>query len=544
MRYVNLFVISLVLATACVVEEGTPAIEEAAQELVPSLVKPRIRSVDGACWAANVRLEALPGKPTKLELRRRKDGGAWTTVYRRKANVTTIQDDSILPWAATYEYSVRARYGTEASRWSDPAAYANAPCVVPRSPSAVTHTLKVIPVTSSDRPIPYSADQLHDVVFSRAVGAPSLANFLDEISAGYSHTSWIPAVRIDGTVHPWVTLDATAAEILAGGDGLGSWYDTLVASGVSYESPTDGADFYLYVFNHTAPDGGLSTPRPMVSAATAWPGSVRPYATMAHELGHVLFAYPHSASAQCDAAPFPASLTESALAACDMQGYGDPASFMSGTMGAHPSAYWKSQAGFLTGRIAWVNASDEPEPGAEPLPPGSSVVFDLYDSISQHGSSALQLIVLKLDADDTAYMIDYRRAIGLNRYAGTRSLGGGDFREGVYVQLKPGHKFGGPDSARTLQPVRDDGWPLIATTSSSFDDPARNLRITVERNEGSYVRVRIENRELPEAPGCRVHGCDGGPHAGCRAGGAESGYCDDSCTAYGDCCDDYELVCR
>ena len=498
------------------------------------------------------------------ELQRRSGiAGTPVTVRTAEGSAIVMTDAWALPMpGAMYSYRIRSLgLGGARSRWSAWRSYTfgDNPCAAPTATRGTTHEVRVFLAASSDLLAELEAELPASEVAARLFGdANSAAAFIAEQSVGYSATRFMPRVRINGSIHGnrWHSLDHPRAHYQCTSDcrsigDMKPMRDELVADGIAAnDTPVVAGSFedlepgvlYLYIFAFEGAGGATGGPRIVIGHGTLMGETPlyaqAPYKTVAHEFGHAM-GMKHAGLLDCGGLP-PAPLHSNLRAAgCTVESYGSIATIMSsGT--AHASVYSKWKTGTLGGNVVWIDASANPDPGMIELYQGAdSIDVDLYDSSSTYAGGVDKMVFLKLEDGESAYVLDYRRAVGFN----AEEWFGSWWRpaqSGVRIMFRPGRSLEVGDS----EILEIAGLP-VKIVGSSVADAARRLRISVVEDHGHWVRVRIE-RTVPN--GCGTAGACGSssPRAECRpsyASGDANGYCDAACVTYGDCCDDYELAC-
>jgi hypothetical protein len=98
-----------------------------------------------------------------------------------------------------------------------------------------------------------------------------------------------------------------------------------------------------------------------------------------------------------------------------------------------------------------------------------------------------------MESDDTAYLVEYRRAAGYNTQQWDQVTETWEsYDEGVYVYLRPGRSIENRNED-TFQPYDNLDFrnPIIATVGSPFYDPARGIRVRVLNDYNTRVRVEL-----------------------------------------------------
>jgi hypothetical protein len=427
--------------------------------------------------------------------RRRKTGSTytpWSTVHEVLAVDLQIDHERALT-NETYQYRIRPIYrNSDGSHYSgDPTAsktYSSS-CDAPRATSGVTHPVRVHLYRPTNVAIPdgLTPEYIEEIIFDQS-NPGSLFNFLQEVSAGYNHTSAIPQVRIGGSVGDWQYLSKPKSSYPRGRSDMAREVQPLFED--LHEEDESTQHIFIFV---TGGAGGYTVDKfTTMGTESLFENDV--IGTLADEFGHAL-GLMHEPALNCDGGLPPQSFDN--LGFCTIQTYshGQNASSWNRHEVNHYSGIQKLRVGFLGKRnVRWLDVRD--------LAVGSSRTYDIDTSTRTMGDTARQLVMLKLEDDDTSYVLQYRTAEGFD----TESSHSPEkvtipFPAGVFVSLWLGRDVDDvPYDADSLMLYRDDAntWkkPVIVTTDSAttYYDMHRKVEVKVTSMGNPTARVVVTRK--------------------------------------------------
>ena len=308
---------------------------------------------------------------------------------------------------------------------------------------------------SSQPEVPWSTEQVHDVVFRQA------SDFLLENSYG---KTWL-----EGDVLGWFTLNVDPV-------GCPSSDIALAARQAAQEAGHDLSTYERIVF--AFPDIGCSYSGEATvggSPSYAWlDGTVTNAGVVTHELGHNLGLY-HAHSLDCDADVLNPN--------CTVFEYGDVLDRMGDASAGHYNAFQKT-------RLGWLGQAQE----AALLSPGTSGSYTIESLSSQtHGAKALR-IPRSVDAatgDTQWFYIEYRDGAGADSFL-SESRYGGSVEAGVVVHAG---QDSNPNSSGLLDMTPNsqkyDMDDLALAFGSTFTDPVSGTSISVNRASASQAEITV-----------------------------------------------------
>ena len=427
--------------------------------------------------------------------RRRKTGSTytpWSTVQEALAVDTKITHYRALT-NETYQYRIRPIYrNSNGSHYSgDPTAVKTkrTSCDAPRATSGVTHPVRVHLYRPTNVAIPagLTPEYIEEVIFDES-NPGSLFNFLQDVSAGYSHTSLIPQVRIGGTVGAWKYLSKPKSGYPAGRSDMAKEVEPLFQD-LNDEDPTTQ---HIFIFAGAA-GGGFTTGKfTTMGTDSLFENDV--IGTLAHEFGHAL-GLMHEPAMNCGGGQPPQSFENLGFCRFGVYSHGQNASSWSRYEVNYYSGMQKLRVGFLKKQnVRWLDVRD--------LGVGSSKTYDIDTSTRTMGSTARQLVMLKLEHDDTSYVLQYRTAEGFDSESShALSYKTIPFPAGVFVSLWLGRKVKDvPFDQDALMLYRDDAAtynePVIVTTDSAttYYDMHRKVEVKVTSMDYASARVVVTRK--------------------------------------------------
>lgn len=466
--------------------------------------------------------------PYGYEIKRSKNGGAENLVLELDCTAgecpaagtsTVVRDYGLMPFDATYAYQVRALYPSEPSEWSAVSSVTTVESI--NHIAKVPRKLKLMPIVAQGAATPFDCTWLT----WDNVDAPGAMNtWLRELSAGVGAAPSDPVASVAVNCEDWRELAADHATILA--SGTGSWLD-VYSSWLNASQP-GYADWFWDPSEHWAlivetgdpahQSGGFST-------APTWPPIVpimigsgefkvaggqaveeREFLTLLHEYlhDHRLI---HSFSGWCGSSTRPLPTGHSAA------GFGryceDPggASYLRqdgqnvmtpAALPGHLNVLQKIKAGWLPGRVRWVDTTTEGEPGPEGFDDlsgsGSTVTLSLYDHITKQPSTAVQAIIIKLGTDDTSYVLEFKQDAGTNTLMSTNGGTMIPFQRGVQIIAKPGYRYPSNAIAEPYFAVREQLGgigPMILTPGEEMWDHGHCVKVEMLADHGAYADIRV-----------------------------------------------------
>ena len=435
--------------------------------------------------------------PTRYRLYRRKGAGdtlpMHTTTPSQFAVVGVLMDTTHLPMLGfTYHYHVVAEYDINGEEFvTEPSNVIDLTPSVPLQSSkhpSIPRGLRInfVLLTYPDLQVPWPKGYVEAMMFDSTPGARSLRNYLWELTTGYSAAppaAKLRAVQLQGKVIDWQNLSSTSPTYA----GLNALSQELfpILDPIKEDNP---ADYYVVIIN-TGAGGGLAMGGDAVLVGAGEIDDVQRFSTVVHEFGHRLD-LGHSSGFWCGGALLPEKLDDAS--GCETGVYVDRTNPMSGSSStAHLIGYHKSALGLFNGRTELAE-----------LTPGSVLEFDLFDSTTITATKDTQLLILSLDAYDSALIVEYRRPLGFN----DRFVWGGNeipAARAVYVYYRPG-RFANAlaGTSDVWVPYEWFDWiePVVATPEVDAYDPHWDLRVRVVKDLNYKVVVQVSRGVMPLQP--------------------------------------------
>lgn len=432
--------------------------------------------------------------PARYRLYRRKGAGdalpVHTNTPAQGAAAGVLMDTNHLPMLGfTYHYHVVAEYEVNGEELvTEPSNVVALTPSVPRQHStqpSIPRDLRInfVLLTYPDLQVPWPKGYIEAMMFDSTPGARSLRNYLWELTTGYSAAppaAALRAVQLQGKVIGWQNLASNSATYA----GLGALFKELppILDPIKNDNP---ADYYVVIIN-TGAGGGLAAGGNAVLVGAAEINDVERFSTVVHEFCHRLD-IGHSSAFWCDGALLPEKLDDAS--GCQTEVYTDVTNPMSGAGStAHLIGYHKSALGLFNGRTEFAE-----------LPPGSVLEFDLFDSTTITAAKDTQLLILSLDAYDSALVVEYRRPLGFN----DRFVWSGNempAARAVAVYFRPGRVVDGLDEPSDVWvPYEWTSWfePVVATPEVDAYDPHWDLRVKVVEDWNYKVVVQVTRGAMP-----------------------------------------------
>jgi hypothetical protein len=429
--------------------------------------------------------------PARYRLYRRKGAGDVLPLTPSPNPAGVLIDADHLPMLGfTYHYHVVAEYDIDGEEFvTEPSNVIGLTPSVPRQHSqhpSIPRNLRInfVLLTYPDLQVPWPKGYIEEMMFDSTPGARSLRNYLWELTTGYSAAppaAKLRGVKLQGKVIGWQNLASQSSSY----KGLEALRPALlpILDPIKEDNP---ADFYIVIINSGA-GGGLELGDMALVGAAEIDDAAR-FSTVVHEFAHSLD-LGHSAAFWCDGALLFEKLYD--VSGCKTSLYADQTNPMSGSSStAHLIGYHKSALGLFNGRTEFAE-----------LQPGSVLEFDLFDSTTITATKDTQLLILSLDAYDSALVVEYRRPLGFNdRYV----WGGTEIpaARAVHVYYRPGREIDGWGGADIWMPYEWFAWsdPVVATPEADAYDPHWDLRVRVIEDWNYKVVVQVSRGVMPFQP--------------------------------------------